>query len=187
MLRTVHATLNYNHAHMYLLGLMIEPSMTERTCGLFFKPLSKKFAYSLHCYRDHLAVDLMFLQPMYRVTVKLSDILTRPLYGTQTMLKLFYSGLQSRLKKSSTECCDCADNGVRMHRMFPTWNIDRVCVTGMPSTGSIAIASFINMVAGADLGFLEWWVRKILGHAHLIKTLPILITSSYLALSLNYA
>ena len=55
-------------------------------------------------------------------------------------------------------------------------------------------ALYFTMVAGADLGFLEWWgcdsnarkVRaKILGHADLIKTTPILITSHYLALSLN--
>ena len=44
--------------------------------------------------------------------------------------------------------------------------------------------------AGADLGFLEWWGcnsnarEKYLGHAHLIKTTSISITSRYLALSL---
>ena len=44
-------------------------------------------------------------------------------------------------------------------------------------------------VTGVDLGFLEWWGCnwKNLGHAHLIKTTPILIALRYLALSLDYA
>ena len=37
-----------------------------------------------------------------------------------------------------------------------------------------------SSIAGADLGLLQWWgcssnAREFLGHAHLIKTTPILI------------
>ena len=52
----------------------------------------------------------------------------------------------AKATKTDTECCDRASNGVRMHRAFLTRSIDRVRVTGTPSTGSVAPTSFIITV-----------------------------------------